>query len=295
MDGPPTVGHATASASRRSGALVRSGEGDTVSGMSHSLVPDGVRSVTEEPGPGPVPHLRHVDWRSRHPWLVQGTTGRGGEDPFDMALFGTEPGARVHPRWTALMTEAGCPAAAHGRQVHGAAVRVHRDLPPGIQLAPPCDGHLTRQPGVLLAVTVADCVPVTLVHAGSRTVGALHAGWRGVAGGVLEAGLSALERAFGIAPGEVEVHLGPSICGACYEVGPEVHRALGLPVPATPVPVDVRAVLARRCVEAGVAAESVTLSTHCTRCPDGDGGRRFFSHRAGDRQRQIGFVGVRVP
>lgn len=259
--------------------------------MSRPSLPDGVRPITEVPAEASVPVFVHPEWRARHRWLVQGVTARGEGEPFDLALFTDAGGGAVQDRWARLSAHAGCPATAHARQVHGTVVRVHRDVPPGLHLAPPCDGHVTRQPGLLLAVTVADCVPVTLVDPGRRVVAAVHAGWRSAAGGVLGEALAALRRAFDVGPGELEVHLGPAICGTCYEVGPEVHRALGLPEPPGNVPVDVRAALARRCLEAGVARDALTVSTWCTRCGDGEH-RPFFSHRAGEGERQVGFVGV---
>jgi hypothetical protein len=264
--------------------------------MSDATLPADVRTITEAPVQGGLPHVRHPEWAHRHPWLVQGTTRRGGgAHTFDLALFGPGPGTggRALAHWDQLLVHTGCVAAAHARQVHGASVRVHRELAPGLHLAPPCDGHLTRRPGVLLAVTVADCVPVTLVHPEERIVGSLHAGWRGAAAGILETGLATLKRAWGVDAAGVEVHLGPAICGSCYEVGPEVHTALDLPAPSAPTPVDLRAVLAHRCLAAGVPGRAVTVSTHCTRCGDGEGGGAFFSHRAGDGERQVGFVGLR--
>jgi copper oxidase (laccase) domain-containing protein len=85
------------------------------------------------------------------------------------------------------------------------------------------------------------------------------------------------------------VHLGPAICGECYEVGPEVFEALKLPAPSAPEPVDLRRVMAHRASEAGVPAEQITISTLCTLC--GDGG--LFSHRGGDGGRQVGYLGMR--
>jgi copper oxidase (laccase) domain-containing protein len=141
---------------------------------------------------------------------------------------------------------------------------------------------------VLLAVTIADCVPVFVVDAGARAVCLLHAGWRGTAAGVLERGLERMTaRGMGA---DVHVHLGPAICGSCYEVGPEVFAALGEPVPSRPTPIDLRGVLARRAVAAGVDPSRVTVSAHCTRCT----GSELFSHRGGDRGRQVGYLGIRV-
>lgn len=269
--------------------------------MTTPALPPGVRTVAEEPGGSAIPALVHPEWRDEHPWLIQGTTTRGACEAFDLALFSSASGGSVHGRWSRLLEGTGCVSGAHARQLHGTCVRVHRDLPPGLHLAPPCDGHATRTPGLLLAVTVADCVPITLVDPGRRVVAAVHGGWRGVAAGILDAAVVALRRAFDVRPEELQLHLGPAICGACYEVGPEVHRALGLPEPDANTPVDVRAVLAREAVRAGVAPASLTVSSWCTRCgPGGCGGetaaeaRPFFSHRAGEPERQVGFVGVRA-
>jgi YfiH family protein len=247
--------------------------------------------VTEVPSTAP-PGFVHPTWRERFPWLVQGTTGRSaGGRSFDLGVFGDgSPSVRVQENWARLRRDVGMPGAVHARQVHGAAVRHHDQGPPGLFLAEPCDGHLTGRPGVLLTVTVADCVPVFLVDAARRAVGLLHAGWRGAAAGILEEGVSAMEERFGSRPAELEVHLGPSICGRCYEVGPEVFQALGLAVPAGPEPVDLRAALASRAVARGIPEVAVSVSARCTRCGDGT----FFSHRGGDAGRQVGYLGIRT-
>ena len=88
---------------------------------------------------------------------------------------------------------------------------------------------------------------------------------------------------------DLHVHFGPAICGACYEVGPEVFEALNQPVPPCPTPIDLRAVLVERAVAAGVDRSQVTVSGHCTRCT----GSGLFSHRGGDAERQVGYLGVR--
>jgi polyphenol oxidase len=88
---------------------------------------------------------------------------------------------------------------------------------------------------------------------------------------------------------DLHVHLGPAICGACYEVGPEVHEALGLPRPPGPVPVDLRAVLLRRALELGVQPANTSVSARCTRCEPGV----FFSHRCGAAERQLGVLAIR--
>jgi YfiH family protein len=258
-----------------------------VAGRAH------VRRVCETLDPR-VPALVHTGWAAELPWVVQGTTTRGsGRAPFDLGLFSDgSPADAVRASWDRLIGATGMRTAVHARQVHGAEVRKH-DLAnagsaTGLRLSPECDGHVTSEPGVLLAVSAADCVPIFVVDPPSRTVAALHAGWRGVAASVLERGLAAVA-----APGdrsELRVHLGPSICGSCYEVGPEVFAAVGLEAPERPTPIDLRGVLARRAIGHGVAPEHVTISEHCTLCTSSG----LFSHRGGDRGRQVGYVGIRV-
>lgn len=253
------------------------------------------------------PALVHPGWTAAFPWLVQGTTTRGeGPEPFDLGLF-TEgsPDDGVRARWSELAEATGAATAVHARQVHGAEVRVWpagrergaagpseegvaEHGPP--RLVEPCDGHATDRPGVLLAVTTADCVPVFLVDSARRAVAVLHAGWRGAAAGVVAEGLDTMAAAFGSRPSDVHVHLGPAICGSCYEVGPEVFEALEQAVPAAPTPVDLRAVLAERAVQSGVRPARLTVSAHCTCCTDSG----LFSHRGGDAHRQVGYLGIRA-
>jgi copper oxidase (laccase) domain-containing protein len=92
----------------------------------------------------------------------------------------------------------------------------------------------------------------------------------------------------GSQPTNLRVHFGPAICGECYEVGPEVHVALGLPEPAENSLIDIRAVLAQQALAAGVPEANITTSTFCTRC----GNSPFFSHRGGHPERQVGVIGM---
>lgn len=251
-------------------------------------LPAGVRRVREAPATDTVPLYTHTEWRERFRWLVQGTTGRGDADePFDLGLFGDNPAGAALRRWRRLREAARLPGAVHAHQVHGAEIRSYDAPPaPGLLVTEGVDGHVTATPGLLLAVSVADCVPISIVDPERRRIALLHGGWRGTAAGILPRGVAR----FGTdAASRLHVHLGPAICGACYEVGPEVHHALGLPVPGSNTPVDVRAVQARQAVDAGIPAEHVTVSEHCTRCGDG-----FFSHRGGDAGRQMGVLGIRA-
>jgi hypothetical protein len=237
-----------------------------------------------------LPALTHPGWREAFPWLVQGTTCRGDEErPFDLGLFTDASASRdVLTSWERLRARTALPLVVLARQVHGATVRFHGLGPPGLHLAEPCDGHGTRDRGVLLAVTTADCVPVFVVDPERRSVALLHAGWRGVAAGVLERGVALLAERTASRPADLHVHLGPAICGDCYEVGPEVLLALGLPPGRGPALLDLRAEIARRALTLGVPQERLSASAHCTLC----GNAGLFSHRRGDRARHVGYLGM---
>jgi purine-nucleoside/S-methyl-5'-thioadenosine phosphorylase / adenosine deaminase len=95
-------------------------------------------------------------------------------------------------------------------------------VPPGVPAtAPQADAAITRRAGRVLAVLVADCLPVLLAHRDGGAVGVAHAGWRGLAAGVLEATVGA----FGCPAGELTAWLGPAIGPAHFEVGEEVRAA----------------------------------------------------------------------
>lgn len=130
----------------------------------------------------------------------------------------TEPAPE---RLEALAASLGLPGRsfARSRQVHGAGVRVVRgpaDARPGEEY----DGQVTGSREVICAVRVADCLPVALFSASAA--GMVHAGWRGLAAGVLEAGVEAV---LSLGPGPVTAVIGPGAGPCCYEAGEEVHRA----------------------------------------------------------------------
>ncbi len=148
---------------------------------------------------------------------------------------------------------------------------------PGAGAGRRADAAVTAVRGAALAVHTADCVPVVLV--GDGVVGVAHAGWRGLAAGVIETTVAAMGR---LAPGRpVEAVIGPCIRVECYEFGPGdldvVAEALGDQVrgrtsagaPALDLTAATNAALAR----AGVA--DVRDDGSCTACGD-----RWFSHRA---------------
>jgi YfiH family protein len=253
----------------------------------------GARAVTEARIAGDVPLWVHPEWSERFPWLANGTTGRGSAgDPFDLALAGERPAGAAIERWRKLAATTGMPAAVHSRQVHGTEIWVHSERgAPAIAVMDGYDGHATERAGLLVAVGVADCTPVSIVDAERRRIALVHAGWRGPAGGIVERGIARLAAEWGSAAADLWLHCGPAICGRCYEVGPEVHAAIhpDRPPPPGRASIDVRAAIVGRALAHGVRPERITVSAHCTRC----GGGEFFSHRGGDAGRQYGVLGIR--
>jgi YfiH family protein len=157
---------------------------------------------------------------------------------------------------------------ARGRQVHGTLVRRvgPGEARPGESLLE-ADGHATALPGLGVMVLTADCLPVALGSGGA--VAMVHAGWRGLAAGVLEEGVRAM-RDLG-ADDEIVAVIGPGAGVCCYEVGAEVHAALGSGGSAAGH-IDLHAIARERLLAAGVSR--VRDPGICTICD-----RAFFSHR----------------
>lgn len=202
----------------------------------------------------------------------------------DYGLGDGEPPAETLARWRALQAELAemAPRLASARQIHGARLLEHGEGSDGWTRHAGADGHLTVARGVACAVTVADCVPVFIAHP-SGAVALLHAGWRGTAARIVEKGIGRLVD-LGFDATDLRVHLGPAICGRCYQVGPDVFEQLTGWQTIRNRNVDLRALLAEQAKESGV--RQLSASPHCTRC-DND---RFFSHRAGDAGRQVAVI-----
>lgn len=174
------------------------------------------------------------------------------------------------------------------RQVHGdRVVVVKRPCDPPVQEG---DALLTTRADVALGVLTADCAPVALASP-QGVVGAVHAGWAGLAGGVLE---RAVETMRALGAGRVEAAVGPCIRPECYQFGspdldqladqfgPSVRAATGEGAPALDLAAAVGAAL-KRC-----EVDLVHDEDECTSCAvDAGGGHRYFSHRARrERERQ---------
>lgn len=183
------------------------------------------------------------------------------------------------------------------RQVHGNTV--HVVTRESAKKRPDGDGMVTAEPGVVLGVLSADCVPILMIDAKAQVAGAFHAGWRGVLAGLALTGLGAMLSA-GADPSRIRVALGPSIGPCCFEVdaglaerfareveGAAAYRREGRPGKAY---LDLRAIVAAQLLRAGLRPDAITHAGPCTRCAAGE----FFSRRAAGGTitgLQLSFVG----
>lgn len=111
------------------------------------------------------------------------------------------------------------------RQIHSDIIHaVGRETFPQGEDAPKGDALITREPGVLLTVQTADCIPILLADTKNRAVAAIHSGWRGTSQRIAEKTLGRMQMEFGTDPGEVIAAIGPGIARCCYEVGHEVVK-----------------------------------------------------------------------
>jgi YfiH family protein len=160
---------------------------------------------------------------------------------------------------------------AYGRQVHGTAIR-RVTAAPKARRATEADGQATNAPGIAPMVLAADCLPVAIAAEGA--VAMVHAGWRGLAAGILAEGASAVRELGGVLP--LVAAIGPGAGPCCYEVGEEVHRVFASHGPAVRRGrnLDLKEIARRELERAGVA--EIHDAGICTICSDP---ALFFSHR----------------
>lgn len=204
--------------------------------------------------------------------------------------------------------------------------QIHSDIACGVSAASPqavadgppkADAVFTREPGVILVVQIADCVPILLADTKHHAIAAIHSGWRGTVQRIAQKTLGRMQMEFGTDPHDVIAAIGPCIGQSCYEVGSDVAKEFhaqfanarewfdgpfdalaagendpnwlpwltmrppGHPPPAPTVQLDLVAANRAILVEAGVPAANISASGFCTACrPD-----LFFSYR---RERTTG-------
>jgi hypothetical protein len=208
------------------------------------------------------------------------------------------------------------------RQVHSSVIHLVDDVP-----AHPLtgDGLITNQPGMVMSVRVADCIPVLIADPVRRAVGAFHAGWRGTLARIVEKGVGEFRRHFRSGPADLKAAIGPGIHRCCYEVSEDFRdkfaaqfsyadalfeevfssdpvrrkypllfmnqRAPGHGEPPRTLHLDLVEANRRQLLAAGLRPENIWISELCTSCRTD----LLFSHRKekGMTGRMMGAIGIR--
>jgi YfiH family protein len=224
------------------------------------------------------------DWPAPGRVRAVATTRAGGvsQGPYDSLNLGDHVGddaAAVAENRRRIVARLGLPESPRWlRQVHGATVARAEDWNPPAS----ADAMLAEGPGRVCGVLTADCLPLLFCDVSGRHIAVAHAGWRGLAAGIVEATIAALAEA-GVAAGDLLAWLGPAISGPAYEVGDEVRAAFLARDPQaagdfTANPrcrwqLDLPAVARRRLLAGGV--HRIFGGSYCTH----RNRTRFFSYR----------------
>ena len=160
------------------------------------------------------------------------------------------------------------------------------------------DGLMTDDPGVLLGIQTADCLPVLVADKRRRAVAAFHAGWRGTLKGIVQNGVRSMRCEFGSATTDLIAAIGPGIGSCCFAIGAEVRDLYAARFPYAAELFTAREKLyldlveanRRQLLEAGLAQEAIFSSNDCTSCQTD----RFFSYRAeqGKTGRMMAVIGI---
>lgn len=187
------------------------------------------------------------------------------------------------------------------------------------------DGQMTAEPGLLLGIMTADCIPVLVADLRRRAVAAFHAGWRGTVRRIVECGIGRMRLEFGSRPEDLRAAIGPGIGACCYAVGEEVRaafesqfayarelfsevydpdpvrlkypmlflnqRAPGHAAPLLSLHLNLAEANRRQLLDAGLKPGQIQCVGGCTGCQTG----RFFSYRAehGRTGRMMAVIGIR--
>ena len=187
-----------------------------------------------------------------------------------------------------------------GEQTHSLNIAVVTEADAGrgcldIDSRIPCtDALITNHPNIPLMVLTADCVPILLYDATTRSAAAIHAGWRGTANGIVGLTIEKMKNVFGSNPKDLVAAIGPGIGPCCFEVGDDVaehfsrwpNTVIRRPDWTKP---HIDLVLANRLQleQAGVLPQNIETSGECTLCSP----QQFFSHR---RNQTLGRIGTGI-
>ena len=173
------------------------------------------------------------------------------------------------------------------RQVHQDNIRVVTGEDAGKGLFRPidyeADGLITNVPGLPLVIFTADCIPILLYDPVQRAIGAVHAGWRGTAPGIVKKAVEKMGKVYGCQPGNILAAIGPGICQDCFETDADVPAALKAALGETVTPyiqprgpkfhVDLKGINALWLRQAGVL--HISAAQDCTHCQPA----LYWSHR----------------
>lgn len=190
-------------------------------------------------------------------------------------------------------------------QVHGDQIRTVTAEDWGKGLSRPkdyeADGLITDVPGTTLVAFGADCLTALLYDPVHRAIGAVHAGWRGTASGIVERAVEAMTAAYGTRPEELVAALGPCISACCFETDQDVPNAMTAALGAAALPfitdkgegkflVDLKGLNALRLQRVGVREECIDISPDCTLCKP----EKYWSHRytKGERGSQASLISL---
>ena len=285
----------------------------------------------------PLEVLRVPGW-SKQDWLIHGfstrsggktTVYRPGETDLNLGFTSSDDAKNVTANRELFLN-----AAAEGKQILGMVTlrQIHSSLlrrvsSEDIPALAKGDGLMTDEPGVLLGIQTADCIPILVADRKKRAVAAFHAGWRGTLARIVENGVGRMRLEFGSRPADLIASIGPGIGQCCYSVGEEVRdqfesqfpyagelfrevydsdpvkqkypmlfltaRAPGHSEIGPSMHLDLVEANRRQLLAAGLKNSSISLTNQCTGCHTD----RFFSHRLerGFTGRMMSVVGVAGP
>jgi purine-nucleoside/S-methyl-5'-thioadenosine phosphorylase / adenosine deaminase len=169
-------------------------------------------------------------------------------------------------------------------QSHGSRVELVDSLPLSYTELMEVDGMVTTTPNTALGIYVADCLPVLIADPAGKGVAALHAGWRGVIAGILENGVTLLNKASNTPIEELKVAIGPGIQSCCFEVGEEVaeqFKEKGLAKFIIKHPdktkdyIDISGAAVQILKNLGIKRRNIDIISKCTKCSNSE----FYSYR----------------
>ncbi|WP_295727799.1 polyphenol oxidase family protein [uncultured Muribaculum sp.] len=165
------------------------------------------------------------------------------------------------------------------RQTHSVRVALIGELPAGDDCLDGVDAVVTKLPRVAVGVNTADCLPLLLFDEHAHVIAAVHAGWRGAVGGIVDNALDVMIQA-GAHIGDIHAYIAPHIGACCFEVGDEVAARFDSDdvtrMAGRRPHVSLASSVVRSLMGFGLLADNIISSGECTRCTPG----RYFSARA---------------